>query len=98
MNKRSFVIFYFRTFLVLDLSLISSISSQLMNQYTSISELLSSIGLESYLEAYDASDISLDICLTLSDQVLKDIDINSLGHRRKLLVTFAAISTAEALK
>lgn len=50
-----------------------------------IDELLASVSLPQYREAFRANDIDDDILFELTNEDLKELGINSLGHRKRIL-------------
>src|SRR4051812_7385071 len=46
---------------------------------------LQSLGLERYEPAFRANDVDMDILPRLTAEDLKDLGVDSVGHRRKLL-------------
>jgi len=50
-----------------------------------ISDWLESIGLEKFEEAFQNNDITLDILPELTNADLKEMGINSLGDRKRIL-------------
>ena len=57
---------------------------------------LSALGLSQYAEVFQANDIGPDLLESLTDQDLRDLGVQSLGHRKKLLKAIAASSESEA--
>ncbi len=62
----------------------------------SISDLLQELGLERYVEAFEAHDIDARTLPLLTESDLADIGVKSIGHRRKLAAAIAALRTAPA--
>jgi class 3 adenylate cyclase len=60
----------------------------------SISEWLQSLGLEQYAQAFADNDIDLGLLTSLSEQDLKELDVSSMGHRKKLLKAIAELGGA----
>jgi class 3 adenylate cyclase len=52
---------------------------------------LSGLGLERYIEAFEANDIDAVILRTLNADDLKELGVTSLGHRKKLLEAITAL-------
>ena len=50
---------------------------------------LSALGLSQYAEVFQANDIGPDLLESLTDQDLRDLGVQSLGHRKKLLNAIA---------
>jgi class 3 adenylate cyclase/tetratricopeptide (TPR) repeat protein len=57
----------------------------------SISDWLSSIGLDQYAPVFAENDIEFDLLVDLNDQSLQDIGVASVGHRLKLLKAIAGL-------
>ena len=57
-----------------------------------VSRWLAKQGLEQYAEAFVANAIDGDILRTLSDDDLKELGVQALGHRRKLLAAISLLS------
>jgi class 3 adenylate cyclase/predicted ATPase len=55
---------------------------------------LTGLGLERYQQAFHENDIDGELLRRLTDDDLKDIDIASLGHRRKLLQAIDVLTAA----
>ena len=47
------------------------------------------LGLERYVEAFDANDVDAAVLRTLSADDLRELGVTSLGHRKKLLEAIA---------
>jgi hypothetical protein len=61
---------------------------------------LESIGLGQYADAFEASDLEMDLLTQVGDQLLRDIGITSAGHRlriRNAIAKLAATPIAEAM-
>jgi class 3 adenylate cyclase len=56
-----------------------------------VADWLRALGLERYEAAFRENDVDADLLLGLTDNDLKDIGVNSLGHRRRLLEAIAAL-------
>lgn len=54
-------------------------------QFANIGEFLMSVGLESYTESFKTNDITMEMLPSLTDDDLKSLGVESLGHRRKLI-------------
>ena len=52
---------------------------------------LSGLGLERYVEAFEANDIDAAVLRTLNADDLRELGVTSLGHRKKLLEAIAAL-------
>jgi len=52
---------------------------------SSIIDLLQELGLSQYLGNFDSNDIDLETLKSLSSEELREIGIDSLGHRKKIL-------------
>ena len=46
---------------------------------------LSKLGLSQYAEAFEHNDVAPDLLPTLTDQDLRELGVQSLGHRKMLL-------------
>src|SRR4051794_31059936 len=53
---------------------------------------LQSLGLERYEPAFRANDVDMEVLLRLTAEDLRDLGVDSVGHRRKLLSSIAAFS------
>jgi class 3 adenylate cyclase len=53
---------------------------------------LKELGLERYVEAFEANDIDAAVLRTLNADDLKELGVASLGHRKKLLEATAALT------
>ena len=62
----------------------------------SISAWLEELGLERYVEAFEAHDIDTRTLPLLTESDLADIGVKSIGHRRKLADAIAALRTVPA--
>ncbi|MEJ2122709.1 MAG: adenylate/guanylate cyclase domain-containing protein [Alphaproteobacteria bacterium] len=51
----------------------------------SIREWLAGLGLDRYAEVFEENDLDLDLVADLSDSDLKDLGVESMGHRKKIL-------------
>jgi class 3 adenylate cyclase/predicted ATPase len=56
---------------------------------------LSKLGLSQYAEAFEQNDVALDLLRTLSDQDLRELGVESMGHRKMLLRAIAELHGAE---
>ena len=56
-----------------------------------VADWLRALGLERYEAAFRENDVDAELLLGLTDNDLKDIGVNSLGHRRRLLEAIAAL-------
>jgi len=56
-----------------------------------VADWLGSLGLERYETAFRENDISAELLASLTADDLKDLGINSVGHRRRLLEAIAAL-------
>src|SRR5262249_42477306 len=54
---------------------------------------LARLGLEQYARAFAENDIDSAVLAQLADADLKELGVNSLGHRKKLLAGIAALAT-----
>ncbi len=61
----------------------------------SIRAWLSELGLSQYAEAFESNDVALDLLQALTDQDLRELGVQSLGHRKKLLKAIADLNVAE---
>ena len=52
---------------------------------------LSELGLSQYAEVFQRNDIGPDLLQSLTDQDLRDLGVQSLGHRKKLLKAIEAL-------
>ena len=52
---------------------------------------LSELGLSQYAEAFEPNDVALDLLQALTDQDLRELGVQSLGHRKKLLKAIAEL-------
>ncbi len=57
---------------------------------------LSELGLSQYAEDFQRNDIGLDLLESLTDQDLRDLGVQSLGHRKTLLKAIAESGKSEA--
>ena len=55
-----------------------------------------SLGYPSTLEAFESNDVALDLLQALTDQDLRELGVQSLGHRKRLLKAIAELNSAEA--
>ena len=53
---------------------------------------LRDLGLERYIQAFEANDVDAAVLRTLSADDLKELGVTSLGHRKKLLEAIAALT------
>ena len=53
---------------------------------------LRDLGLERYIQAFEANDVDAAVLRTLSADDLKELGVTSLGHRKKLLEAIAALA------
>jgi hypothetical protein len=51
---------------------------------------LKELGLSEYASAFADNDIDFAILVQLTDADLKELDVSSLGHRKRLLAAIAA--------
>ena len=58
---------------------------------------LSALGLSQYAEIFQANDIGPDLLESLTDQDLRDLGIQSLGHRKQLLKAITGSRGSEAV-
>ena len=56
---------------------------------------LSELGLSQYAEAFESNDVARDLLQALTDQDLRELGVQSLGHRKKLLKAIADLNVAE---
>src|SRR5271163_2581597 len=56
-----------------------------------VADWLQEIGFERYEAAFRENDVDAELLLGLTDNDLKDIGVNSLGHRRRLLEAIAGL-------
>jgi class 3 adenylate cyclase len=56
-----------------------------------VADWLRELGFERYEAAFRENDVDAELLLGLTDNDLKDIGVNSLGHRRRLLEAIAAL-------
>ena len=56
-----------------------------------VADWLQELGFERYEAAFRENDVDAELMLGLTDNDLKDIGVNSLGHRRRLLEAIAAL-------
>ena len=61
-----------------------------------IAEWLEKLGMPEYAQRFAENDIDFTILGDLTDQDLKDLGVASLGHRRKLLRSIAALAITPA--
>ncbi|MHA1553488.1 MAG: adenylate/guanylate cyclase domain-containing protein, partial [Alphaproteobacteria bacterium] len=62
-----------------------------------IRDWLKQLGLEHYAAAFEDNDLDLALAADINDQDLKDLGVNSMGHRKILLRAIAALAaTGEA--
>ncbi len=61
-----------------------------------IAEWLEKLGMPEYAQRFAENDIDFTILADLTDQDLKDLGVASLGHRRKLLRSIAALAITPA--
>ena len=61
-----------------------------------VADWLRALGLERYEAAFRENDVDAGLLLGLTDNDLKDIGVNSLGHRRRLLEAIAALRLKDA--
>ena len=59
-----------------------------------IREWLKSIDLEEYVQLFVSNNIDYEILLTIDGSDLKEMGINSLGHRKKILNFISEIKNA----
>jgi class 3 adenylate cyclase len=56
-----------------------------------VEDWLRALGFERYQAAFRENDVDVALLLGLTDDDLKDIGVNSLGHRRRLLEAIAGL-------
>ena len=56
---------------------------------------LSDLGLSQYADAFEHNDVAPDLLPTLTDQDLRELGVQSLGHRKMLLKAIAELDPAE---
>src|SRR6476660_7955043 len=56
-----------------------------------VEEWLKSLGLEQYAAAFHENDVDAEVLSTLTAEELKDIGVNSIRHRRRLLEAIAIL-------
>src|SRR5260370_9212075 len=61
-----------------------------------VAEWLRGLGLDQYIPAFRANDIDEKVLRRLTGEDLRELGINSIGHRRRLLDAIAALGAAEA--
>ena len=61
-----------------------------------VADWLRALGLERYEATFRENDVDAELLLGLTDNDLKDIGVNSLGHRRRLLEAIAALRRKDA--
>jgi formyl-CoA transferase len=61
-----------------------------------LAEWLRGLRLEQYVPAFRANDIDEEVLRRLTGEDLRELGVNSIGHRRRLLEAIAALGTAEA--
>src|SRR5271165_7210722 len=59
----------------------------------SIEEWLRNQGFGQYAQAFAANDIDFDVLVTLTDADLRELGVNSLGQRKRLLAAITALET-----
>ncbi len=59
-------------------------------------ELLSSLGLDQYLQAFRINAIDTDVLPSLTSDELKEIGVGPLGHRKKILVAIRNLTADSA--
>ena len=57
---------------------------------------LSALGLSQYAQVFQANDIGPDLLESLTDQDLRDLGVQSLGHRKQLLKAITGTRGSEA--
>ena len=62
----------------------------------SIQRWLATLGLAQYVTDFERNDIDLSLLSKLTDQDLKDLGVQSLGHRKKLLEAIAELKAGDA--
>ena len=62
-----------------------------------IEEWLHGLGLQKYFAAFRENDIDAEVLPRLTAEDLKDIGVNSVGHRRKLLEAITRLREGSAL-
>ena len=58
---------------------------------TQIAEFLSGLGLSQHIEAFVANDLDMDLLPTLMEADLRELGIDKLGHRKRLLAAIKAL-------
>ena len=61
-----------------------------------VEDWLRGLGFERYQAAFRENDVDAELLLGLTDDDLKDIGVNSLGHRRRLLEAIAGLRPERA--
>ena len=61
-----------------------------------VAEWLRGLGLQQYVPAFRANDIDEEVLRRLTGEGLRELGVNSIGHRRRLLDAIAALGAAEA--
>ena len=61
-----------------------------------VEDWLRALGFERYQAAFRENDVDAELLLGLTDDDLKDIGVNSLGHRRRLLEAIAGLRPERA--
>ena len=57
---------------------------------------LSKLGLSQYADAFEHNDVAPDLLPTLTDQDLRELGVQSLGHRKMLLKAIAELDRRRA--
>jgi class 3 adenylate cyclase len=60
------------------------------------SRMAARVGLEKYMPAFRANDIDGEVLRRLTGEDLRELGVNSIGHRRRRPDGIAALSTAQA--
>src|SRR4029453_6797438 len=57
---------------------------------------LSKLGLSQYADAFEHNDVAPDLLTTLTDQDLRELGVQSLGHRKMLLKAIGELDRGES--
>jgi len=60
-----------------------------------VAEWLRRLGLQQYVPAFRANDIDEEVLRRLTGEGLRELGVNSIGHRRRLLDAIAALGNRE---
>ncbi len=60
-----------------------------------ISEFLLALDLSQHVPAFVENDVEMDLLPSLSDADLRDLGVDKLGHRKRILAAAAALGTTE---